>query len=55
MKKRISKKDREEKYRIINDLYDKFSFLVYKTTVEAGWEDELNSIIVQLRYELKKF
>ena len=49
------KKTREQKFRVINDLYQQFSYLVYKTSVEAGWEDELNSIIVQLRYELKNF
>ena len=52
---KIKKETREEKFRKINDLYQQFSYLVYKTSVEQGWEDELNSIIVQLRYELKKF
>lgn len=51
----MPKETREHKFRKINDLYQQFSWLVYKSSTEAGWEDELNSIIVQLRYELKKF
>lgn len=49
------KETREQKYRRINDLYNKFSFLFFQTTHEAGWQDELNSIIVELRRELKNF
>lgn len=49
------KETREQKYRRINDLYNKFSFLFFQTTHEAGWQDELNSTIVELRRELKNF
>lgn len=49
------KETREQKYRRISDLYNKFSFLFFQTTHEAGWQDELNSIIVELRRELRNF
>lgn len=49
------KETREQKYRRINDLYNKFSFLFFQTSHEAGWQDELNSTIVELRRELRNF
>ena len=49
------KETREQKYRTTNDLYYKFSCLFFQTTHEAGWQDELNSTIVELRRELRNF
>ena len=49
------KETREQKYRRINDLYNKFTFIYYQSTHESEWQDELNRIIVKLRYDLKKF
>ncbi len=51
----MEKKTREQKFKKINDLYNKFTFTYYQTTHEGNWQDELNSIIVELRRELKNF
>lgn len=51
----MTKETKEQKFKRINELYNQFTFIYYQSTHENGWQDELNSIIVQLRYELKKF
>lgn len=51
----MTRETREQKFKRINELYNQFTFIYYQSTHENGWQDELNSIIVQLRYDLKKF
>lgn len=51
----MTRETREQKFKRINELYNQFTFIYYQSTHENGWQDELNSIIVQLRYALKKF
>lgn len=45
----------EERYRVINDLYHQFSYLITRYNVDAEMYNNIKGVARDLRLELKKF